>query len=65
MLPAVGLAEQRNWVRFVKTSRPALTVSALAAFEVVRPVRQPFSSMNSNLGHLNAGLQGDLQRLQG
>jgi hypothetical protein len=34
---------------FRKNIAPALTVSALAAFEVVRPVRQPFSSMKSEV----------------
>ena len=35
---AVGLVEQRNWVRFAKTSRPALSASALPASEGARLV---------------------------
>jgi hypothetical protein len=58
MLPAVGLAGHRNWVRFVKTSRPALSASVLAAFEGAHLVRQPFSSMTRIFGHFENWFAG-------
>ena len=45
-LPAVG-RRGRHWVRFAKTSRPALSASALPASENARPDPPAFSSMNS------------------
>jgi hypothetical protein len=46
-LPAVGLVEQRNWLRFAKTTPAHSQRFGFARFRRRKPGPPPFSSMNS------------------